>query len=378
MKTISPFLILLVFFQCFNCCSQQNSFFIDNKIIPIDTITIPHEIMFPSSIYSSEYNTQINCYFIEEKDSIKFFYCVDSIMPTSIFYLKNSIKNYIVINKDKFIVCYQSSKNYLVLNKESRVIDTLINNLKLGENNKVEINSFYYQFPIKNKNGEYSIYTELFELKDEKFDFNYRRKKFSLPSINEIKISENNISLSNSFGVYPEQYRSKKGMYMYQFFTSINKKNEIFMSFYEIDSFYIIKKDESILKFPLKSKFKTKPFSFPDSLNIYDQYNINKIASENYSYTYNFFDSYRDQYYVIVNHPLKYENEDGTINDLTQRPWSIIIINKDFKQVDEIPMPQHLNKHKIFIFSEGIAVLDNSLSSEEKNVFVILKIKKYE
>lgn len=102
------------------------------------------------------------------------------------------------------------------------------------------------------------------------------------------------------------------------------------------------------------------------------------ITSENIGYTYNFFDSYREQYYIVVNHTQKYENEDGTLNDLSQRPWSIIVINKDFKQVDEIAMPKHLNKHKIFIIPEGIAVSDYSLSSEEETVFVVLKMKKYE
>lgn len=73
----------------------------DKKFIPIDTLTIPHEITMPASLYSSEYNTQINYYFIEENDSIKFIYCVDSIMPTSKFYIKEPLNSYLAINKEK-------------------------------------------------------------------------------------------------------------------------------------------------------------------------------------------------------------------------------------------------------------------------------------
>ena len=377
MKTISPFLFLLFFSQCFYCFSQDNDSFLDEKIIPIDTLTIPHEIMMPASLYSSEYNTQINYYFIEENDSIKFVYCVDSIMPTSKFYIERPLRRFIVINKDKLIVCYHS-ENYLVMNNESEIIDTLKNNLKIGDNSNVGINSFYYQFPIQCKNGEYLIYTELNEYKDIVFNWDYRKEKYSLPPISEIKITADDISFSKSFGEYPEKYRSEKGMYMSMFFTSINKNNEVFLSFYEIDSFYVAKSDSPTLKFPFKSKFKTSPFHFPDSIDIRDPYNQSLIASENIGYTYNFFDSYREQYYIVVNHPQKYENEDGTLSDLSRCPWSIIVINKDFKQVDEISMPKHLDKHKIFIIPEGIAVSDYSLSSEEETVFIVLKIKQYE
>ena len=378
MKIISPFLFLLFLSQCFYCFSQDNDSFLDEKIIPIDTLTIPHEITMPASLYSSEYNTQINYYFIEENDSIKFVYCVDSIMPTSKFYIKEPLNSYLAINKEKIIVRYYSSKDYLVMNNQSMIIDTLNNNLKIGDNSDIIISSFYYQFPIQCKNGEYLIYTELNEYKDVVFNWDYRKEKYSLPPISEIKITADDISFSKSFGEYPEKYRSEKGMFMSMFFTSINKNNEVFLSFYEIDSFYVAKSDKPTLKFPFKSKLKTSPFHFPDSIDIDDPYNRSLITSENIGYTYNFFDSYREQYYIVVNHTQKYENEDGTLNDLSQRPWSIIVINKDFKQVDEIEMPKHLNKHEIFIIPEGIAVSDYSLSSEEETVFVVLKIKQYE
>lgn len=60
------------------------------------------------------------------------------------------------------------------MNNESRIIDTLNNNLKIGDNSNIIISSFYYQFPIQCKNGEYLIYTELFEpKKDVIFNWDY-------------------------------------------------------------------------------------------------------------------------------------------------------------------------------------------------------------
>jgi len=160
----------------------------------------------------------------------------------------------------------------------------------------------------------------------------------------------------------------------------MNKNHDFIFSFFEIDSLFIIKQNNITEKVYFKSKYKEKPFDFPDSLDYNDQYILNQIASENTSYTYNYYDSYRDQYYIIVNHPMKYENEDGTLNDLSKCPWSIIVLNKDFIQIDEIDMPINLNKHLIFIVPEGLAINDYILNEQEPNktVFVVYKIQKYD
>lgn len=377
----SPFIFLFTISQFLYGCKNEKVSLTSIKLSIVDTIEIPYTILHTNSVFNSEYNTQVNHYFVFNDKQIVFFYCIDSITPTTKFNITGLVNNYFAINKDLLIVNYSNSiQHYYILNQNSEIIDTLKEKIKDSLKMDCFINTFYYQFCIKQKNGEYHFFTDLFHILNQKNEWETRKKRYSFPVINKLIINEHQISYNNAIGKYPCQFSSKKGMYMYSNFVSMNKNHDFIFSFFEIDSLFIIKQNNITEKVYFKSKYKEKPFDFPDSLDYNDQYILNQIASENTSYTYNYYDSYRDQYYIIVNHPMKYENEDGTLNDLSKCPWSIIVLNKDFIQIDEIDMPINLNKHLIFIVPEGLAINDYILNEQEPNktVFVVYKIQKYD
>lgn len=382
MKAYSPFfcLLLLIFLTTSCNCNQYNTK--NNSFLSIDTIVIPFEVLYSRSVYVSEYNTQINTFFSYDMNQLVFHYCIDSISSTTSFKLNGPLSNYFSINKNLLLINYPSTNYFYLIDGLSNIIDSVSINIGKLNNENRTIWSFYYHFTIKQKNGEYFIFTDTSIPSFYKYqiDKKIRKKRFSEPIISQLTFSNNQLLLKKYIGKYPNQYLSDKGAFNYQLGFSFNKNNEMLVSFYEIDSVLVVGEKDGSKMYYIHSKYKTKPFTFSDKLDYYNQMDLNIIATENTRYTYNYYDSYRDQYYIIVNHPIKYENDDGTLNDISKCPWSIIVLNKDFIQVDEIDMPAHLNKHQIFIVPNGLAIFDYDLSEKKigKSVFVVYKIQNYE
>ena len=194
------------------------------------------------------------------------------------------------------------------------------------------------------------------------------------------KFSKNKMKIEKGVGKYPDSFTSNDGMYKYIFNVCLNKKQEFLFSFFELDSLYLFDLKGKESSIPLKSKYKHEKIKYPKNLDIYDMAIQEEASSKTVGYFNHYYDSYRDQYYIIVKKEYTYENEDGTYNKSVDAPWSIIVLNSRLKQVDEIDIPNNFSKHEFFIIPEGIAILDENLSKKQNNksVFVIFKIQDYD
>lgn len=381
MKIYSPFLFfifLLSFLSTSSCKSIQNASF---PLISIDTITMDYSITMSKSIFVPEYNTQVNHYFTKIDKHLYFIYAIDSVKPTTIYKLQGLLTSFYCLNKDSLIVNYPNSDQYFLLNNKSEIIDTF--NFDFGEiyGEKKIPWTFLNLFSNKNKNGEYFLYfpTTIPSLHNYQRNLDSRNKLFSEPILSCYKFSGNSIKIEKGIGKYPDKFKSVEGMYNYLYHVSLNRNLDFIFSFYELDSISIYSNGEMTSKY-LNSKFKTKEIIYKKNTDNYDLTEHEENSSKTVGYLNHYYDSYRDQYYVIVKKQYPYENEDGTYNKPADAPWSILILNNKFEKVDEIDIPNHLSKQGFFIVPEGIAIQDKKLTdlNSGNSVLVVYKIKDYE
>lgn len=380
MKTKLVFLIIIQILIIYPGRSNNYDSNPGFPLVPIDTITLDYSITMSKSIFVPEYNTQVNRYFTEINKQLCFIYAIDSVKPTTIFKLKGPLSALYCINKDAIIVSYPYSNQNYILNKNSETNDSLLFDFgELYGEKKIPwtITEFYSN---KNKDGDYYFYfqTTIPSLHNYQLNPDSRKKLYSEPILSCYRFSKNNLTIENGIGKFPDQFLSEEGMYNYIYKVSLNRKQEFIFSFYELDSLYIYSKGFMKTIF-LKSKYKTDDIKYSKTLDIYDIPSREEATSKTVGYQNHYYDSYRDQYYIIVRKQYPYENEDGTYNKSVDAPWSLMILNNKFEKVDEIDIPFQLSKHKFFIVPEGIAIQDDNLTEQNSgnSVLVLYKIKNY-
>ena len=66
-------------------------------------------------------------------------------------------------------------------------------------------------------------------------------------------------------------------------------------------------------------------------------------------------------------------NRDGTRNMAKDKPFSLVILDAEFRQLCELDIPDRLDDYGMMVVPEGIALLDKLLSDKEKTCYQILK-----
>lgn len=160
MKPYGAFYCFFIFMFLLIPCNGNQFKPSSNLLISTDTIVVPFEVLYARSVYVSEYNTQINTFFSMNKNSLTFHYCIDSITPTTSFKLNGSLSNYFSINKNLLLINYSSTNSFYLIDSLSNIIDSVSINIGKLNNENRTIWSFYYHFTIKQKNGEYFIFTD--------------------------------------------------------------------------------------------------------------------------------------------------------------------------------------------------------------------------
>jgi len=375
------FCIVFICFITNSCVTKQLAY---KEIMAIDTVVLDYKISKIRAFYDPEYNTQVNTYFRNYNMGFAFCFCMDSITPTTLFPIRTQICNYIIENKDSFIVQYADENlhdNIFYRIHFDKTIDTL--NLCLGQrdNENLELGSMSFGIPFKvNKDGVRLYYTNVFLESTSNYRINKssRIKKFSYGFAAELEISKHKITFNGkTIGIFPKIHLSDS-VYNYYFpWIALNKDLDFVTCYFFIDSLFVTHPDNSQEHFPLLSRYKTEPSKTIDASKTFDYDYLSRDAAARLSYMYLRYDYYRNLYYVVAAKPMPHENEDGTRNSAADKPWSLIVLDSTFSQIAEIDMPEQLSKHEIMITKEGIAVMDENLTAQNpgKSVFVIFKLK---
>lgn len=369
----SPLLFLSLLWNSTSCNRTLSN------IVPCDTIVIKHNIGRIRSFYSKEEKEQVNIYYYKNNSGrVVLNYCVGSLAPKTTFTLDNSFSNVIVENESNILVQFSSDPFFCRINNKSIIIDTVHMNMRQENGELFTINTtpYFCYIPIKKDSG--TLFCESFLVSESNYAINpsSRKKMFSRPIYTKFSIGKQALSQQEGVGKFPETHlREDSTYYKYWYWVAPNKKLELATLFWFIDSIYVVDtKTGNQSSYYFRSKYQHHVNHTIDTSKIFDYNYLSKMGCESTSYMYLRYDSYREYYYIVVSRAMSAENEDGTRNSAADKPWSLIVLDKEFHQIGEIDMPKQYSKHDLMVVPEGIAIKDLSISSDKLSSFVICKL----
>ena len=181
-----------------------------------------------------------------------------------------------------------------------------------------------------------------------KYD-NYYKQKF----IGMLQIENGEIIKSNKIINFPKYYQQERSYMFYSPYSPsflIHKENELVISHVVSHNLYIYKNDSTFRTVDAKSKF-LDTFRFVEENNVAAM----KQQVEDGHYLRIVYDKYRNLYYRVVFHNQPFENPDGTVNYHNTHPWSIIVMDGNFRKIDEIffPANEFLSRN-LLVTSQGL------------------------
>ncbi len=157
----------------------------------------------------------------------------------------------------------------------------------------------------------------------------------------------------------------------------LNGNGELIYSFGPLPSLHIY--DAKTLQkkkvITVKSRYHQKAEEFPKEKMTNPEY-LNQYRVEQFRYGRVLYDPYRNLHYRIVNHPVRYAKKSGkTVRELSDKPWSVIIMDPEFRVLYEIKMDHgHFNPRYFKVVPKGWLVHNNRKSDRDKDVFSLIQV----
>lgn len=404
-------LLFLTFFYSFALYSCQNNNFSTEEIsfTPTDTISISgNSCKKQIFYYNKESNSNILSYFnytrnslvqISNKKNIKeidfnklfnkpgkfrlmqhFFY----LNKNNDIYLLATPVNLINSNNNKL----ETKRDYFLFRIDStnQITDTIeiVNNT----NKNFYIQSPLYQLPIIS-NEDSSVFISAVAItaqpgeklyNDYQVNNNSRLKSFSQDCSMLIVIKNDREAYFMTKDIsYPKIFLDTN-ISFYNYFPSIvgNANQNILTIYRDLDTLYSYNVlSNSYFKYQINSKYNT-PFIPFEKTKLFDYEYLYKYSAESCSYLYLKQNRVSNQTYVIIKKPIKYENDDGTVNNPSKNPFSVIVLDSNYSQIGEFDIPPEYIKHHCFAYGNGIAFLNSKLLEKDTNNnlhFVIFETK---
>lgn len=158
----------------------------------------------------------------------------------------------------------------------------------------------------------------------------------------------------------------------------INDKNEIVNSF-DVEHNLNIFDNYGRLRWSVDAKSKYIEQFEP----IQKDKSYNASYSQEYEVTRNrysglFYDKFRDLYYRVAVHSQKHINDDGTVNQYGSNPWSIIVMDSEFRIIKEIEMERDMYQiSSMVVVRNGLLIQknDEKTKSEDDLEYTLFKIE---
>lgn len=263
------------------------------------------------------------------------------------------------------------------------VIENETNTITLLDRNGNILKSIDFKDKLANTNDKYMVYASnerLMQLSDDRFIFNIVASKIVPKYYNYPTIGIYDYKTDDSikkFAVFPESVRNGDVWMSYYPSYCLTDKNEIVCS-YEVDhNLYCFDKNgNQIQTVEVKSKY-INSFSPIDKTKQFNRkYSIEYQTTREW-YAALFFDKSRNLYFRFAVHRQEYIGSDGMVKEFGSNPWSIIILDKDFKIIDEIFM--EANKYYFngcYMSSKGLMIRKNTEEIDEYQFqYVLLNIE---
>lgn len=182
-----------------------------------------------------------------------------------------------------------------------------------------------------------------------------RKKYFSTPPYILLATGTNGKSLNA--GYWPEDYR--EGASFRDFYPQhcVNGRKQIVFGFAASDSLFVMENGKITASYLCKSKYMTERHPYPDDsighFSFLNRYEINEPR-----YLSLVYDPFRNCYYRLVHHAMRFENENGmTVNSFLDKPWSLMVLDENFRIIGEKQMDAERFLPAVFPVSDGLLVL---------------------
>ena len=364
MKKIIFFFLFIIYIT--SCVNEHNNSFVDNFIL-IDSIEIKNSIMKNISLTTN----QDNQYLFYKNNKI---ISIDSNFDKIQFEvsLKNvdslNVRDFLYVNRDSIFLCsvYKNDMYITLTNSNGDIIRNWNINSKMDS----IVNAYFFI------DAKYLHPMTLFD-NMLYFQGSYHFKlglilKQNIPIEIKLDLSKDSIL---KIGDLPAEYKNGEfyGNYQYEYSRTFNKNGELIFSFPICNKLYVFDKNGKLSKsIECKSKYidAIKPITK-------DKYFDLSTIIDSYTYYAQYadiiYDKYNDLYYRIALHKLNKYQTNGKINDFRLRKWSIIILNKNLKKVNEILMPENKFSRYIIITKKGLFF--KSIEKDNLNKYYIYKYK---
>ena len=272
---------------------------------------------------------------------------------------KRNLQHFVVHSKDSIFILNYNNKLFK-LNSDGEINNKWnFNGNVLDNGNKNYTIMGAVSSPISYKNN-YFYAIQARNVKGLGKNIESNQKYYYSNSGIKIRLKKDSFKLYNKIGKYPWIYKKSKKFY-YEFHPSktLGHNNHVVFSFALSDTIYAYKRNKLRRKVSVSSPFFKTPNAFnKDSMHNYKY--ISKYISTQPRYKMISYDKYNNLYYRIIAHTQPYKNEDGTINKVFDRPWSIMVLDTNFKKLHEIIMPAgKFEYNTIFVTEKGILLKAN-------------------
>ncbi len=369
----------IAFFAFFSLLTQSTSCSRKQLTLHcIDTLSISHDIGMVRSYYSPVENAILNTYYYTTDDGYAVLnYCKESIYPIKQFMHKNYIQNCIVENDSCLIIQFSADSFLLRVDNNGFVKDTITLNMRYENEEKYIMTTIMEHYYVPSKGDSGMLFCNCFLPSETDFLLNYssRKSMFSKPVFDQLIVEKSRVEhTERGIGRFPNAHSQKDTVrYYYKGMSTMNKDTDIVKIYAFVDSVFIIHRDGAQERHFFRSKYQ-KHENEMLTVSVYDYVGLENFICSQTTYEGILYDPYRNYYYVVVTRPMNPENDDGTRKNLIERPWSLIVLDSDFRKLTEIDMPEHFVPYDCMVTSEGLAVMDYSLTEKNKNVYVICDI----
>jgi len=278
----------------------------------------------------------------------------------------NAGLSFFVHNTDSIFIFLTETVTIYLIQRNGKIINRWNVDIELENHNKDYVLLHMKQIPLYFSNNKIYIMNTRMDIVLRTPEA--RKIYFSSTPDVTIDISKDPCNITNKTGKWPEIYRT--GMDYDDCWPQrcVNNKGQLVYAFAVDHSLYIYNNDSLIKPIQAKSKYFTKATPYPDDSLGHFSFKKKYWVTES-RYEKLIYDTYRDLYYKIVTHATEYENEDGmTVKSVSDKPWSVMIINADFEVLDEIIFDQNIYTYYYFIPTAKGILVSKKKDKSEKNI----------
>ena len=369
------FITIICFCSCKNAANKKVKFIESQNVeITFPATIVEHYGIQNFSTHHVEYITYVDTFDLSLNlrplfDSLEDVIKISLKEANLIHKVQNGI-SYNIQSLDSIFILYENTNTISLISSEGLVINTWQFSQFINKHNDNE--SSYEYTLVSMVRNPLKFYNNTFFINAVRNDIilnNEENLRKYFETYPEIAININSYKINHIMLPWPNNYQNSKEFFRdYWPQTCTNKKGKIIYSFAKNHTLFVY--DCSTKKI---EKHKTES-SYFDNFNTYP---VDKIGNMSYlkkymvqesTYKGVIYDDYNKLYYRIAWHPVhEYENEDGiTVNELDDKKWSIIVINENFEQIDEIEFNQEIyNYYYIFPTSKGLMIQNKRKTTTE-------------